>query len=1185
MPNAINLMTCDPGMLERTFFQGAMRARQLLFGQDLEYVIHKGAKDSFINEAARVKDILLTCIKNQAIRKSKDLYKAYLQKLDYALKDYALKQLLGSDRYGRASAYKKYEKILVDTMEDSPYKQFGTLNAEISPIDALKKYSKVCARRCGSANELVAALEQIIKDAEQNKELMPQKVAGNSSIGSQEAEQEVETQVEVHQEHVVEIELDLEAQKEVESYKMYGKRDCYSETVWKESEVEEFLKGDFKNIKRHRIETLSKLLSAETAKLRGIKYTKDYKNIFDENLFVTKNFAHTVIDALPVFHKLQKNGEQILFVQDGDQFNAYFLSLKEALFFKNFLEKNKENKDYAKVWLALPDGELFVDNPHRPFPREDSKVERILIQANFFNGNVTHLDKESEDFEGWLEEKEYALKVHYLKRKVLRRKKEDIEALYRSGLLDLGAKGKGGGRYTLFGARKEKLANPELWISKLSEEKIRGISASLVRFLTEKEIPLLSRPLQIARLKSQQIQYVDPVQVKLLGEGQLQYLKTMGQVNAVASNLFPHLKSEQLGLLDDVNITLIDAELIPKVPKEHVKRLGDHQVPHLKITQVPHIKQSQAKFLATKDQINAIADKAFYKELEMEKLLWLNDDKFQTIDDPDLIKKIPNDHVKRLHKTQVKHIDRAQAKYLETKEQINAIVDKTFYEELESEKLGLFNDANLQSIDNPDLIKKIPDSHVKRVHSTQVHHLKKEQIKFLETEEQINAIDDKALYCELESKKLGLLKDDKLQAIDDPDLIKKIPDGHVKRVSKAQVQHLKKEQVKFLETEEQINELKLDLYGELASEKLGLLKTDKLQLIVDSEVIKKIPAEKVPELLIAQLGAIGKGQTKFLNTKEQINALKSALYEEFELEQWKLLEDDKIVALAEKALIQKVPAELIEKLPIDQVVHILKTQVSGLTDPDKIKKLTTQDQIEGLTEPQVVKASIDQVKSMNEEQCTWLIKLKETDPALNDLISKAETRLMQINQAKELERKKAERKAKSGGEGNSNAHNVTDPNNSDNGHLEAGYWSSTLARRANSWLNQKSDIWQVQHKNGWKKIYYAGNIFAPGKLAHMVSVAVNIATAVTEFFLALALIPLFVFGKGTAGLVLQLPQMKGEGKVRRFWHNWNYSAFGHLKNSLAYTGAAAVDAASFFVTPKLGFDLNNRYKKQLRIIA
>jgi hypothetical protein len=1126
LPNAINLMTCDPGMLERTFFQGAMRARQLLFGQDLEYVIHKAAQDSFVNKAARVKDILLTCIKNQAIRKSKDLYKSYLQKIDYALKDFALKQLTGK-RSWSPEVFKKHEKILIDSIEDNPYKQFGLINSEISPIVALKNYAEACKLKIPGEIALADALDQIIEEAKENEKLLPQKIANSSGLAP-EAEQEVELQVEVNIEKEVEVNVDLEVQKELESYRKYGLEYYYQEKPWSDEAAEKLLKGSHES-SDNPIEKLADIVDFSKSFDRGVIYRKDYKHIFDSNIFVTKNFAHTINKALPVFHNLQKNGEQILFVKTDDEVKAYFLSLKEVLFFKNFLEKNYNKGNlYANVWLALPDGELFVRNPHGTLPRGNDAIERVLVQVNFFNGNVLHLNKESDQFENWLEEKAYDEKVHFIKRRV---KPNQRDALYRSGLLDLGVKGKGKSRYTLFASRKEKLLNPSEWISKLSEKKIKAISASLVPYLPKEKIPYLSRPLQIAKLKAEQIGYVDPTQVPLLSEGQLQYLQTKAQVNAVASEFYQSLASEQFGLLSDEKLQAITGPaLIQKVPNGDVERLVSGQVKHLKATQVAYIIKDQAKFLETEDQINAMPED-FYGVLTPEKWGLLKTEKLQKITDPELIKKIPNDQVERINQSQVKHLDESQVLYLKTKEQINAL-DSKWYKNLAPQELGLLDDDKLQKIEDPTLIKKVPNTEVKRIHENQVKHLDESQVPYLKTKEQINALDSK-WYKNLAPQELGLLDDDKLQKIEDPALIKKVPNTEVKRIHENQVKHIDESQVPHLKTKEQINALESKWYKNLASQELGLLTDDKLEKIEEAEVIKVVSVEHVEKLAIAQLN------------------------------------------------------------------KIVTKQVPGLKTPDKIKVLKNKDLIGALNEEQVKLASTDQVELMTEEQLGWLMNSRE---AGEELIKKAK----EVDQKRKL---KPPVNINVNGGGRNTTNTTTENTNTENGtttdnntdtnnnpspesdsnpaNLDTGYNTLYYARKINCWLNRKSDYYQVHYRAGWKKIYYVGNFVAPAKAAHMVGVVVNVVTAVAEFFLAIVLLPAF-FGKGAAGLLLIIPAMRG-GRVSRIWHNWDWSALGHLGNSMAYSVAAVVDFVSalpLFTTPKLfNTDLNNKIKRKLRIIA
>jgi hypothetical protein len=1013
-PNAINLLTCDPGMLERTFFQGAMRARQLLFGQDLEYVIHKNAKDLFVNKAARVKDILSTCIKNQIIRKSKDLYKAYLQKLDYALKKQALKELLNASFEESPQVFKKFESILIDRTENNPFKQFGSLNSISSPLEAIKKYAATCYQKY-PCKEIEEAIANILKEAEKYQDLLPLIVTNSSGAGL-DTEQEIELQTQVEEEKDIQIEVDKEVQKELESYQKYGVNDCYSETSWSDEEAEKFFKGVY-NSSSNPLINMTDHLNQSQSKKRGVNYTLDYSEIFEDNLYLTKNFSLTVQQPLPVFHPLQKCGEQILFIKEGEDFRAYFVSGEEALFFKGFLEKNSgKGEVYANVWLTLPDGQLFT-NPQQPFPINNPAVEHLLMQINFFNGNILYLDKNSDQLESWLEEgaieegknRVYEAKVHFIKRRV---RLNQREALYRSGLLDLGSQGKTSSRYTLIASRKEQLAKPELWISKLSQEKIKKIASLFVRYLPLDKIQYLGRSAQITKLLPHQIKAVTSIQVPLLNTTQLQFLETKDQINAIASMLYSTLSWDQLRLLSDEKLQLIDdVKLINGIPEELIEKLTENQK--------AKINWDQVRFMKSEEEINQL-DPTRYGDLSLEQWGWLKQDKLQAITDPKMIRKIPASIIPQLTTQQLEEISSEQITHLSTKEQINAL-KVTLYKKFTEEQWMALNEDKLLLIKDRDTLKKVPHSLVKHLTQPEVCYLEVSQVPFMS------------------------------------DLA-----------------------IPFLTTKKQVDALKREAYVNLTSEQWGWLDPIQLQQIKEEHLIRIIPPEHYKHLTDDQISCF--------KTAEQIDVIDPNLYEHLSGSQLQLLNNQKLHSITNPKVINKIGHETLERLVENQIGYLTKER---------------------------------------------------------------------------LEEWEAKR----------------------------GYWTSIPARRVNRWLNKQSHYYQIDSKEGWRKVYYAANLVAPAKIAHLIAVAVNIATVVTELFIAIALLPILLLKAvgvmTTLTLYVVLPSgvyNKLREKVRNFFYNWNWSSLGHFNNAMAYLMVAILDIASVMLTPKLGYNLNARVKKWQRII-
>lgn len=117
-------------------------------------------------------------------------------------------------------------------------------------------------------------------------------------------------------------------------------------------------------------------------------YKRKYFELFDENLHISNNFSHTTTRLNPVFDKtVQKPAEQVLVLKEGSKITATMISSLEGDFFKKYIDQHKP----ANLWLVLPSGHSYTQDP--PFmSEEDSKVlKKLLWQVKLFNGDVEAL--------------------------------------------------------------------------------------------------------------------------------------------------------------------------------------------------------------------------------------------------------------------------------------------------------------------------------------------------------------------------------------------------------------------------------------------------------------------------------------------------------------------------------------------------------------------------------------------------------------------------------------------------------------------------------------------------------------------------------------------------------------------------------------------------------------------------
>lgn len=125
-----------------------------------------------------------------------------------------------------------------------------------------------------------------------------------------------------------------------------------------------------------------------------VKYQKPYHLLFTHfKLSVSENFAYTETKLLPVFSKKQKAGEQILIEEDRWGLKATLISVKEGEIFKKKIQEGLKN-----TWLYLPDGHMHIMSSQGDFPKDQKKLQEILFEVNFFNGNIKYLLEHKEEF-------------------------------------------------------------------------------------------------------------------------------------------------------------------------------------------------------------------------------------------------------------------------------------------------------------------------------------------------------------------------------------------------------------------------------------------------------------------------------------------------------------------------------------------------------------------------------------------------------------------------------------------------------------------------------------------------------------------------------------------------------------------------------------------------------------------
>jgi hypothetical protein len=440
IPDAINLLTVDETMLRRTFFQGGFRLRQLFFNQDLEYVVQRSAAPTLVNGGKRVKDLILTGIKNQALCKGNHTNRSFFEQIDNVIKQRAFNRLLDEEQAPEVSDQAKivetYEKCLINALDDLPYRQHGTLKREKNTLEALTEYANHY-KEIYKDEEVNVALDEVLERAKNSKFLTATITSSTSNKLGEELEivQEMKVEDQNEQEKLTEVKTEQELLNELALYANGSEEPIKKESEWKEEDVVNLV---YKNQRPQGELSMPALFDCSPKDKDGTVLWKEYskyKTIFSQSLFCTENFALTFETRRSVFHQAQKFGRQILFIDREGKIEAHLLSLHETKFFKQWLRKEYKEGRAKNVWLSSTTGcQPFVKNPHAKLNLENKTIQEMLWQVNLFNGNAAYLNEHKKEIWEWLTDN-YKLKIRFLKLQAEKDKKQRL-ILYNSPLLD-----------------------------------------------------------------------------------------------------------------------------------------------------------------------------------------------------------------------------------------------------------------------------------------------------------------------------------------------------------------------------------------------------------------------------------------------------------------------------------------------------------------------------------------------------------------------------------------------------------------------------------------------------------------------------------------------------------------------------------------------------------------------------
>ena len=478
--DVINLISIGKDLTRRTFFQGALyRLRQLFGSQDLEYVALETTIPFLLGKGTTLLDFIRSGIKNQAIRKSRETYQSFQQKIDQACKATIFALILKMPTATQAAQiFEQFQNFFIKRSNFNPYEDWGRPNTEVKTLQRLCSYAQsqldifwTLTTDQQIKDDMSAQLKHILSEASQSPYLpktTPQKVAGNLEMRR---ELFVNTDVETAEEQEVQQEVQQEIQTELNFYHKgendldYKPTDPWTEEVSRKSKFSKYRSCRPNNTKPPKIYTISNVLEAYPHK-------HPYHLLFDDSkdrVRISSNLAFTRRKLDSVFSTFQKPAHQILIIQKENRLQAVMVDLRGPPFNK-YVEKNPR-KD---MWLVLPNGNEISAHPHATLTEDEEKdLKRILWTVNFFNGEVTYLDTQEEfstdiiaEGNGELRTRFLSLLVQYNETsRLILQKSAVLQGRYQNSLIHL----------MVCKERQSELADKKGWLQKLTVDQLPNL--------------------------------------------------------------------------------------------------------------------------------------------------------------------------------------------------------------------------------------------------------------------------------------------------------------------------------------------------------------------------------------------------------------------------------------------------------------------------------------------------------------------------------------------------------------------------------------------------------------------------------------------------------------------------------------------------------------------------------------
>lgn len=648
----------------REIVQMVMRLRQFLKSQDLKLAVTSSSKNILVGESTKIIDLFKTCLKNQAIKKAHETFKAFKEHLPNFYRSALIKIFLEVPHDQASKIYQAYADFFETNQEDLPYEQFGFLTELNTPEEILKSLAERYASEFSRLSEAAKVLDREIR--EQIQRQVGQQVAWLLAriphIQELDCLFENEVQplgLQVHQqvEQKLQLDTDLELDLELKSYLKEIKEDCFEEVPWNEQAINpwnEWALGP-------KIQTLKSVFEDFDHKNGWIEkkglYRRDYTHCFPGCIKLTENLVMTLNAQLSVFHPLQKTTESILVRQTEQNHLEFILLSKKDTEFWAQLGHTPE-----KIWLVNMEGLLILKSK---LPLETGSInfenyQEILWYINLFEGNINALERRPFLTAHCFNDENGPLK-NYLE---LRCKSDPLKrSLYQQSLIFDKRQ-----EFNNFSALREQAeSNKRKELERYSPDQLNQLPEHLVPFVPDQQIPSLRNKALIRSLLPHQINFLTPLQVNELLPLQIAHLHRIDLIQSLdKSELLKFIPKKFLK-----DLTAAQKELHPSTIKEKVKRkrirklqdpdlideLNPEQLQYLLPSQIPLLKEPAIQFLRKKEHLQAIRSPHLINFIDPSCVVHLTNDQLKFLTNPLLVRQASAHQIPSLSPKAIPHLN------------------------------------------------------------------------------------------------------------------------------------------------------------------------------------------------------------------------------------------------------------------------------------------------------------------------------------------------------------------------------------------------------------------------------------------------------------------------------------------------------------------------------------------------